>query len=103
MPNGHLEPRAGIVEPPPPFQNPSARRAMAYKVLRQWLRYISFERVQRLQAVLCRLRLLDVRIRDVAPVRQLVAHYLAAPAPRLHPCILSVHLWGDAPDVTRGN
>ena len=84
MPNGHLEPRAGIVEPPPPFQNPSARRAMAYKVLRQWLRYISFERVQRLQAVLCRLRLLDVRIRDVAPVRQLVAHYLAAPAPQLH-------------------
>ena len=86
-----------------PIQNPSARRGMAYKVLWQWLRYISIVRVQRLQAVLCRLRLLDVRIRDVAPVRQLVAHYLAAPAPRLHQCILSLHLWGDAPDVTRGN
>ena len=111
MPNGHLEPpianrrtpRSPIVEPPLPIQNPPARRGMAYKVLWQWLRYISIVRVQRLQAVLCRLRLLDVRIRDVAPVRQLVAHYLAAPAPRLHPCILSLHLWGDAPDVTRGN
>ena len=74
---------------------------MAYKVLRQWLRYISIVRVQRLQAVLCRLRLLDVRIRDVAPVCQLVAHYLAAPAPRLHMCILSLHLWGAALGVTR--
>ena len=84
MPNGHLEPRAGIVEPPAPFQNPSARRAMAYKVLRQWLRYIFIFRVQRLQAALSRLQLLDARIRDTAPVRQLVAQYLAAPAPRLH-------------------
>ena len=77
MPNGHLA-------PPMPVQTPPAQRVMAYKVLRQWLRHISIVRVPRLQAILCRLRLLDVRIRDVAPVCQLVAHYLAAPAPQLH-------------------
>ena len=84
MPNGHREPRAGIVKPPSPIQNPPARRGMAYKVLRQWLRYISIARVQRLQAALSRLQLLDARIRDTALVRQLVAQYLAAPALRLH-------------------
>ena len=60
---------------------------MAYKVLRQWLRYISIVRVQRLQAALSRLKLLDARIRDMAPVSQLVARYLAAPTPRLHQTI----------------
>ena len=93
MPNGHREPRAGIVDPPSPihtsdsedtYTNKVRWRGMAYKVLRQWLRYISIVRAQRLQAVLSRLQLLDVRLRDMAPVRQLVAQYLAAPAPRLH-------------------
>ena len=93
MPNGHREPRAGIVDAPSPihtsdsentYANKVRWRGMTYKVLRQWLRYISIVRVQRLQVALSRLQLLDARIRDMAPGSQLVAQYLAAPAPRLH-------------------
>ena len=62
MPNGHREPRAGIEDYSSPihtsdseetYDNKVRWRGVAYKVLRQWLRYISIVRVQRLQAELC--------------------------------------------------
>ena len=96
MPNGPHKPfvgAEGFVDSPSPihtsdseetYDNKVLWRGVAYKVLRQWLRYISVVRVQRLQVVLSRLQLLHERIRDTVPVSQLVAQYLAAPAPRLH-------------------